>query len=263
MEKSTPIGLAGGLVLVFGAIMLGDGWTTFFDPVSLIIVWGGTAAGLLVTFTLDEVKRVVPLVKDLFGFQAPDYAALAEQLTDFARTARRDGPLALDARVGEAEDPVLRSALEMAVDGVGPGPAQAALQTQSAEAASGPLLLVKLLNKAGMYAPAFGMVGTLIGLIQMLQNLDDPSAIGPAMAVAMITTFWGALLANLIFLPMAGKVQGQAQARAKAHEMIRVGAAGILEGESPGALGQRLRLYTGAPAPAAEAAAPAPLRRAA
>ena len=265
MEKSTPIGLVAGLVLVFGAIMVGDGWTTFFDPKSLLIVVGGTAAGLLVTFTLDEVKRAVPLTKEMFGFEPPDYAALAEQLTDFARTARRDGPLALDARVAEAEDPMLRSALEMAVDGVAPGPAQAALQTQAAEAAGGPLLLVKLLNKAGMYAPAFGMVGTLIGLIQMLQNLDDPSAIGPAMAVAMITTFWGALLANLVFLPMAGKVQGQAKARAKAHEMIRVGAAGILEGDSPGALGQRLRLYTGAPAAAdaGAAAEPAPLRRAA
>lgn len=266
MEKSTPIGLIAGFVLVFGAIVAGDGWTTFFDPVSLLIVVGGTVAGLLVTFTMDEVKSAVPLVKGLFGFQVPDYAALAEQLTDFARTARRDGPLALDARVAEAEDPVLRSALEMAVDGVAPGPAEASLQTQSAEAVAGPLLLVKLLNKAGMYAPAFGMVGTLIGLIQMLQNLDDPSAIGPAMAVAMITTFWGALLANLVFLPMAGKVQGQAQARAKAHEMIRVGAAGILEGTSPGALGQRLRLYVGdaaAAETASAAAEPTPLRRAA
>ena len=258
MEKSTPIGLGAGFVLVFGTIMLGDGWTTFFDPMSLLIVMGGTVAGLFVTFTIAEVKGMVTQVKGLFGFDPPDYGTLADQLTDFARTARRDGPLALDAHVADAEDPVLRSALEMAVDGVAPGPAEASLRTQSAEALSGQVLLVKLLNKAGMYAPAFGMVGTLIGLIQMLQNLDDPSAIGPAMAVAMITTFWGALLANLVFLPMAGKAQGQAQAVAKAHEMIRVAAAAILEGDSPGALGQRLRLYTGAPA---DAPAPAPLRK--
>ncbi len=261
MEKSTPIGLVAGFVLVFGAILMGDGWTTFFDPKSLLIVVGGTMAGVLVTFTLDEVKSAVPLVKGLFGFQPPDYVALADRLTDAARTARRDGPLALDALVADAEDPVLRSALEMAVDGVAADKAEAALRTQSAEAASGRILLVKLLNKAGMYAPAFGMVGTLIGLIQMLQNLDDPSAIGPAMAVAMITTFWGALLANLVFLPMAGKVQGQAAAQAKAHEMTRVAAAAFLTGESPGALAQRLRLYTGAE-PEAQAA-PTPLRRAA
>ena len=260
MEKSTPIGLVAGLGLIFGAVFMGDGAATFFDPVSLLIVLGGTIAGLLITFTLDEVKSLVPEFKGFFGFHVPDYDALAAQLTDFARTARRDGPLALDARLDEAEDPILRSALEMAVDGAGVEQAEASLRTQMGEAASGPGLLVKFLNKAGMYAPAFGMVGTLIGLIQMLQNLNDPAAIGPAMAVAMITTFWGALLANLIFLPMAGKVQNQIGARAKAHEMIRVGAVGILTGEAPGTLGQRLALYTGKPV---DPAAATPLRRAA
>ncbi|WP_420456785.1 motility protein A [Rubrivirga sp.] len=261
MEKSTPIGLVAGLVLVFGAVIAGDGAATFFDPVSLLIVVGGTFSGLLITFTMDEMKGMVPLLKGFLGFQVPDYGALAAQLADFARTARRDGPLALDARLDEADDPILRSALEMVVDGVDAEQAEAALQTQSAEAAAKPALLTKFFNKAGMYAPAFGMVGTLIGLIQMLQNLNDPAAIGPAMAVAMITTFWGALLANLVFLPMAGKVQGQMMATAKAHQMVRVGALGILAGEAPSALAQRLSLYTGeAPADASE---PAPLRRAA
>ena len=258
MEKSTPIGLVAGFVLVFGAVFLGEGAMTFFDPKSLLIVVGGTMAGVAVTFTLAEVKDVVPALKAFFGFAPPDYAALAEQISDFARTARRDGPLALDGRLDEAGDPVLRSALEMAVDGVAPEQAEAALATQSKETATRPVLLMKVLNKAGMYAPAFGMVGTLIGLIQMLQNLNDPAAIGPAMAVAMITTFWGALLANLVFLPMAGKVQGQIQAQMKAHEMIRIGALGILSGEAPGALAQRLSLYTGAPVAASD---PAPLRR--
>ena len=175
--------------------------------------------------------------------------------------AERDR-VALDGQVAEVEDTILRSALEMAVDGVDADRAEAVLRTESAEAISGAALLVKFLNKAGMYAPAFGMVGTLIGLIQMLQNLNDPAAIGPAMAVAMITTFWGALLANLVFLPLAGKVQAQLIARAKAHEMIRIGAAALLTGEAPNLLAQQLRRYTGAPADA-PAAEPTPLRRAA
>ena len=262
MEKSSPIGLAAGFALVFGAIFLGGGLATFFDPVSLIIVWGGTFAGLLITFTMDEVKDIVPLTKGFFGFKMPDYAALAAQLTDLARTARRDGPLALDGRLAEVEDPLLRSALEMAVDGAPVAQAETALRIQMAEASARPSLFVKVLNKAGMYAPAFGMVGTLVGLIQMLQNLNDPSSIGPAMAVAMVTTFWGALLANLIFLPMAGKVQGQIAATAKAHEMIRLGAVGILEGEAPNTLGRRLAYFTGAPGEA-EALPPAPLKAAA
>ena len=98
MEKSTPIGLGAGFVLVFGTIMLGDGWTTFFDPMSLLIVVGGTFAGLLVTFTVDEVKNVIPLLKGLFGFQPPDYAALADQLTD----CRPHGPPRRPAGLGRA-----------------------------------------------------------------------------------------------------------------------------------------------------------------
>ncbi|MGB3544477.1 motility protein A [Rubrivirga sp.] len=257
MEKSTPIGLVAGFVLIFGTIFIGDGAMTFFDPKSLAIVWGGTVAGLLVTFTVDEVKGSIAMLKDFFKFEAPDYPALASQIGDLARTARRDGPLALDQRLHEAEDPALRSALEMVVDGASPERAEESLDTQSMEMTRPMVLLVKLLNKAGMYAPAFGMVGTLIGLIQMLQNLSDPSAIGPAMAVAMITTFWGALLANLIFLPMAGKVQGQVQAMMKAHDMVRVGALGILTGEAPNVIDQQLRLYVSGE----DVTDPAPLRK--
>ncbi|WP_412061180.1 motility protein A [Rubrivirga sp. IMCC45206] len=260
MEKSTPIGLVAGLVLVFGSVAMGDGASTFFDPKSLLIVVGGTFAGLLVTFTMDEMKLCLGSAKGLFGFAMPDYDALAEQLADFARTARRDGPLALDARLAEVDDPILTSALEMAIDGIPADRAEATLKTLASEAARPGAMFTSFLNKAGMYAPAFGMVGTLIGLIQMLQNLNDPSAIGPAMAVAMITTFWGALLANLVFLPMAGKARTQMLARAKAHEMIRIGAIGLLTGEAPAAIAQQLAPYTGGDGQADD---PAPLRRAA
>lgn len=260
MEKSSPIGLVAGLVLIFGAIVMGDGWLTFLDPISAVLVFGGTAAALLITFTMAEMGRIPAITKAFFGYQAPDYGALAAQLSDFARTARRDGPLALDARLDEVSDPLLRAALEMAVDGVAPEQAEKMLRTRAAEATAGLALHVRFHNKAATYAPAFGMVGTLIGLIQMLQNLNDPAAIGPAMAIAMVTTFHGALLSNLIFLPMAGKGQGQIAATAKAHEMIRIGALGILAGEAPAALAQQLHLFAGGTAPAASPE-PAPLRR--
>ena len=258
MEKSTPIGLVAGFVLIFGTILVGDGAATFFDPKSLAIVWGGTVAGLFVTFTIAEMKALPGGLKGLVGFQLPDYEALSAQLVEFARIARRDGPLALDSKREEVEDPVLKEALAMAVDGAPPAQADAVLKATMAESTAPQRLMVSILNKAGTYAPAFGMVGTLIGLIQMLQNLNDPAAIGPAMAVAMITTFWGALLANLVFLPMAGKAKAQVQARAKAHQMIQVAALAILKGDSPGALGQRLQLYVGGERPAAE---PTPLRK--
>ena len=257
MEKSTPIGLVAGFVLVFGAVVMGDGAATFFDPKSLLIVVGGTFAGLFVTFTIDEVKAVPGGLKGVFGFQIPDYAALAAQLVDFARTARRDGPLALDARRDEVEDPVLREGLAMAVDSAAPSQADGVLKTRMAESTAPARLMISFFNKAGTYAPAFGMVGTLIGLIQMLQNLTDPAAIGPAMAVAMITTFWGALLANLVFLPIAGKVQNQMAATLKAQQMISIGIVGILRGDAPTAIAQRLEPFAGP----VQAPAETPLRK--
>ncbi|MEM1117342.1 MAG: MotA/TolQ/ExbB proton channel family protein [Bacteroidota bacterium] len=245
MDKSAPIGLLAGFGLVFGAVFMGDGASTFFDPKSLMIVVGGTFAGLLVTFTLDEVKMVPGGLKALLGFQVPDYRALADQLVDFARTARRDGPLALDAKRDEVEDEVLREGLAMAVDGASPAQANDVLKARMAEAVAPTRLMITFFNKAGTYAPAFGMVGTLIGLIQMLQNLTSPDAIGPAMAVAMITTFWGALLANLVFLPIAGKVQNQIAAILKAQQMISVGILGILREDAPTAIAQRLEAFVG------------------
>lgn len=256
MEKSSPLGLVGGLVLIFGAIVMGDGWLTFLDPISAILVFGGTAAALLITFTLAEVKRVPAATKAFFAYQTPDYGALASQLSDFARTARRDGPLALDARLDEAEDPILRAALELAVDGAEPDAAEKMLRTCATEASSDTAFYVRFLNKAGMYAPAFGMVGTLIGLIQMLQNLSDPSAIGPAMAVAMITTFYGAFLANAIFLPLASKQKEQAEALLKGYDVTREGVLGIVRGENPALLEKRLRQFLGGgPVAPAESAA--------
>ncbi|RMF51601.1 MAG: flagellar motor protein MotA, partial [Bacteroidetes bacterium] len=118
-------------------------------------------------------------------------------------------------------------------------------------------------NAAGTYCPAFGMVGTLIGLIQMMQNLTDPSAIGAGMAVAMITTFYGALLANLILLPLANKAKAQMAEHLRARELVRTGVLGIVRGDSPSMIEKRLRLFLEGDRAAAEGAEETPLKKAA
>ena len=262
MEKSTPLGLILGSVLIFGTILMGDGWQTFIDPGSIIIVLGGTLAALLAAFSMQQVLGVPGSLKAMFGFQKPQFQGLVAEFGDLARLVRRDGLLALDRRLEETEDDLMRFGLEMAVDGVDPREVNELMEARIDESMTGPFFLVKFFNTAGTYAPAFGMVGTLIGLIQMLQNLNDPAAIGPAMAVAMITTFYGAVFANLVFLPLASKQQVQADALLKRYDITREGVLGIVRGENPGLIEKRLRQYLDDPEAEIESTV-APLKQAA
>lgn len=252
MEKSTPIGLIAGLVMIYGAVFMGTGWQLFFDAASLILVLGGTVSALLVGFSLDEVKQIPREVKAFFFFKPPDLYGYVQQFTEFSRAARREGLLVLDRRLNEVEDEFMRFGLEMAVDGIEEDALDRLMMQRLKEEVKQRRLVAKFFTSAGAYAPAFGMLGTLIGLIQMMQNLTDPSQIGAGMAVALITTFYGALFANLIFLPMANKMKAQVGVVLKAREMIRTGVLSIVQGDGPSMIEKRLRLYLGDDAADAE-----------
>ena len=175
---------------------------------------------------------------------------------DLARVARRDGLLALDRRLGDLDDEFIRSGLELAVDGVDGRSIAAILDQQVAERVAPKQQGASFYNAAGSYCPAFGMIGTLIGLIQMLQNLTDPAQIGAGMSVALITTFYGALFANLVFLPFANKMKAQLATDLKALDLSRTGILAIVDGEAPQMIEKRLSLYLGGDA--AEETVPAP-----
>lgn len=265
MEKSTPIGIVAGLGLVFGVVFLGDGWETFFDVGAMVLVIGGTAAALLINFNLSEVRVVPGGMKEFFAFRPPNLARYVSDFAEFARVARREGLLALDRRIGETDDEFMRYGLEMAVDGIDENEIDELLKLRMSAEAKERSFLARFFTSAGTYAPAFGMVGTLIGLIQMLQNLTDPSQIGKGMAVALITTFYGALLANLLFLPFAAKMKAQTSKTMKARELVRSGIMAVVRGESPSMIEKRLSVYLDGESPrgAADEPAAAPLSKAA
>lgn len=244
-EKALPIGLALGFILIYGTIFMGDGWMTFFDIPSLVIVLGGTVAGLLVGFPMEEVKKAPQLLKMMFGHATPDLRGYVDEFTELSRVARREGLLALDRRMAEIEDEYLSFGLEMAIDGV----EEDAIQKLMGQKLKGDLevwqLGPKFFNASGTYCPAFGMIGTLIGLIQMMQNLSDPSQIGAGMATALVTTFYGALFANLVFLPMAAKMKTQMGEVAKAREMVQIGVLAIVQGDAPSMIEKRMKLFLG------------------
>jgi chemotaxis protein MotA len=263
MEKSTPIGLVAGFALIIGAIFMGDGWSTFVDPVSFILVVGGTTAALCVGFSFEDLKRIVPGIRESLFFVLPDLERYVHEFSEMSRVARREGLLALDRRLSDLDDEFMRFGLEMAVDGIEEEEIESLLRERTSADLKGRQLCAKFFTSAGTYAPAFGMVGTLIGLIQMLQNLSDPTQIGSGMAVALITTFYGALLANLVFLPFSTKIRAQTGSVLKAREMIRTGVLAIVRGESPSMIEKRLRLFVEAPSAAREEAGTTPLQRAA
>ncbi len=261
--KTTPIGIGAGLTLIFGAIFLGDGWATFFDIPSLVMVVGGSAAALMVAFSMEELKAALAGAKGIFSFSSPDLNGYVSKFTELSRTARREGLLALDREIQTCEDDFMKMGLEMAVDGIEEQEIDALMQGRIATEATQLALTPAFFNAAGTYCPAFGMVGTLIGLIQMMQNLTDPSAIGAGMAVAMITTFYGALLANLILLPLANKAKAQMAEHLRARELVRTGVLGIVRGDSPSMIEKRLRLFLEGDGAAAEGAEETPLKKAA
>ena len=240
MRKSTSIGLISGFVLITGAILLGNTWGKFFDPASLLMVVGGTAAAVVVNYSFEDLKRAIEMTQDLFTFEPPSLQRRLDHITNMARTARREGVLALDRHIDDVDDDLLEFGLEMAVDGMGEDEIAGMLDQRIAEMKGKRQLVADFFTQAGTYAPAFGMIGTLIGLIQMLNNLDDPSKIGSGMATALVTTFYGALLANMEFLPLGDRARKQDELRGKAHYITREGILGIARGDSPRMIEQRL-----------------------
>ncbi len=240
MRKSTSIGLISGFALITGAILLGNTWGKFFDPASLLMVVGGTAAAVVVNYSFEDLKRVIEMTQDIFTFDPPSFQSRLDQITNMARTARREGVLALDRHIDDVDDDLLQFGLEMAVDGMGEDEIAEMLDQRIAEMKSKRQVVADFFTQAGTYAPAFGMIGTLIGLIQMLNNLSDPSKIGAGMATALVTTFYGALLANLAFLPLGDRARKQNELRGKARYITREGILAIARGDSPRMIEQRL-----------------------
>lgn len=243
MQKSTLVGLVAGFLVIFGAIFLGSGWSTFFDVGALLIVIGGTLCGMLVNYTFGDFKDLGPALQAFFSFSTPDLKEKVGTFEEISTTARRDGLLALDRALDDLDDDLLRFGLELAVDGT-PEEEIVDLTNRWIDRSIFHYdLVARFFTTAATLAPAFGMVGTLIGLIQMLQNLEDPSQIGAGMSVAMVTTFYGALLANLVCLPIAGKAQEQKKTILRAYELTQTGILAVVRGDRPSQIERRLQTF--------------------
>ncbi|HEB68233.1 MAG TPA: motility protein A [Desulfobulbus sp.] len=242
MDIATLIGLFASFGLMLMAILQGGSLSIFIDIPSVLIVFGGTAGVALVNFPLSDVLSAVNVAKKAFLFKETN-TNLLEQLMEFANKARKEGILSLQSSIDTIDDEFLVKALQMAVDGQEPDDLKGMLNTEIDYIQERHSLGVSIFESLGAISPAMGMVGTLIGLVQMLQNMSDPSSIGPAMAVALLTTFYGAVLANIIFLPIAGKLKTRSKTELLQKTIIVEGMGSILSGENPRVMEQKLHAF--------------------
>jgi len=243
MDLATIIGIIAGLGLIFYAIFNGTGSGTFLEINSFIIVMGGTVCATLINFRVQEILRVFRVVKNAFQNEEPVFHNILETIINLSIDARREGILAIENQVEELNDEFLRKGLFLAIDGLEPESIRDILESEVVNLEERHTRGQKIMKAMGGYSPAFGMLGTLIGLIKMLQSLDDPNQIGAGMALALVTTFYGALMANLVFLPIAGKLENLSQSEIAQREMIIEGILSIQNGENPRVMEQKLNTY--------------------
>lgn len=244
MDIATLIGFVVAFGLVGFAIFSGAGGIgAFLDVNSIAIVFGGTIGAMLMAFPLGQVIGAVGVLKKAFLFKSADPKELIAALSELANKARREGILALEAAIDQAPDEFMRQGIQLTVDGQDPSAIEAILSTEIDSLEERHKLGAEFFSSAATFAPALGLVGTLIGLVQMLLNMSDPDAIGPSMAVALLTTFYGALLANLVFTPIAGKLKTRSKEEVLIRQLILEGVMAITAGDNPRVVEQKLNAF--------------------
>jgi chemotaxis protein MotA len=244
MDLATVIGVTLAIALIIGSIVMGGAsFSTFIDIPSLLVVGGGALGAVLICFPLRTVLLVPGVTKKVFLNRATDYRAIINQLVSLAETARRDGLLALEAKLGQIDNPFIKLGIQMAIDGTRPEVIESILRSEMEAVATRHKDGKNLYDQMGKYAPAYGMIGTLLGLIMMLSNMSDPSGIGKGMAVALITTLYGSVVANVICLPFAEKLAFLNKQELLSLEIIIRGIMDIQSGENPRVIQQKLSTF--------------------
>jgi len=242
----TPIGIFVGVTMILVGIFTKGGFasvTTFLQITSVIIVLGGLLAALFVNFNLQEMKVTGRVLKEAFNRDEEDLRSLIQLFVRLSERARREGLLALETDLEEVEDPFIKKGILLSVDGIEPEVINDILNAEITAIEERHARGRAVFEKAAEYAPAWGMIGTLIGLVLMLNNLTNPATLGPNMAVALLTTLYGTILANLVFQPIAGKLENKTDAEVFKKQVIIEGVIGVQSGQNPKILEEKLSAF--------------------
>ncbi len=241
MDIATLLGLVGAFAVVTVAILLGGPPEIFLNPPSLLIVLGGTAMTVLIKFNLSQFLGSFRVAFKAFRTHSRSPEDLVPEIVEIAGIARKKGLISLEDV--EVKYPFLNSAIELVTEGRAPEDTITLLKKRKQEISDRQKLSSQIFTASGDVAPAMGMIGTLIGLVQMLSNMDDPKTIGPAMAVALLTTLYGAIMANMVFMPVADKLKLRRIEEEKLNAICVEGVFGILDGQNTRTLETTLKIY--------------------
>jgi chemotaxis protein MotA len=246
MDIGTIIGLVIGVVSIIGGFMMEGGHIgAIMQPTAALIVFGGTWAAVIVQFPLNHVGKAFADLKKSIMPPKVDLMHVVEEMVQFAQRARKEGVVALEGDAESAKDPFLAKALRLAVDGSEARVIRESMEVEmervEAEDDVGP----KVFEAAGGYAPTIGILGAVLGLIHVMQNLSDPSKLGAGIAVAFVATVYALFSANVLYLPLSGRIKLRCKAAHKEHELVLTGVIAIVEGENPRIIEDKLKGFVG------------------
>lgn len=245
MDIATVIGLLMGFGLIFTSIAMGggEGINAFIDVPSLMITVGGSIAALFINFPMNVCFSSLSVIKKCFLTKVPEAKAVIAQFKELAVVVRKDGMLALEKELENIDDDFMKRGLEIVISGAEETQIRNVLETELAAIEARHMIGKKIVESTGAAAPAFGMIGTLVGLVQMLQSLDDPSKIGGGMATALLTTLYGAIIANVACIPLSGKLETRSQEEVASRELMISGICALAQGLAPRAVEDNLVAY--------------------
>ena len=244
VDLATIIGLVSGIVLIMTTILLGGDSKSFFNLQAVIIVLGGTLAVVTMCFSLREIAQTASVVMKTFVYSGRDSSEAAIHVLEIAELARKNGVLALQGIVDSlSNEPFLLKGVAMIIDGTPGEEVETIMGRDLTATIQRHNKSTNVLRRAADFSPAMGLIGTLIGLVQMLSNMSDPKSIGPAMAVALLTTLYGAMIANIFALPIADKLALRSGEERMIKSMIVDSLGGIQEGRNPRVIEEVLKTY--------------------
>jgi len=249
IDKSTLGGIALALTgIIVGLVLDGGKLAQILQPTAALIVIGGTFGAVMVQFPLKIVLQALVNLKYVFFNAEPESDSLVQNLLRYAYKARRDGILSLDAELAKIQDPFLKESLMLAIDGVNAADLRKMMELQIDYVGEKEERVPKVFEAAGGFAPTIGIIGAILGLIQVMQHLQDINEVGKGIAVAFVATIYGVASANLLFLPWAGKLRIRQRERQIIQEMTLEAVLSIIEEVNPRALELQLRSYIAGPA---------------